>query len=167
MYAMQKKQNKLITLNYGYTHYRRSHYCRSHTVSGRTCSSSRALASAGISALVCILYANYYAFANLGMAGGFITLGISAIACIGSLIWFMRSKMLDKLALKKDIDSKVDRSAEDSVKVGDTGISTTRLAQIGYAEINGKIVEVKSIDGFLNEKDSDYCKPYHRRYNHG
>ena len=31
-------------------------------------------------------------------------------------------------------------------------ISTTRLAQIGYAEINGNIVEVKSIDGFLNEK---------------
>ena len=59
---------------------------------------------AGISALACILYANYYAFANLGMAGGFITLGISAVACIGSLIWFMRSKMLDKLALKKDID---------------------------------------------------------------
>ena len=100
---------------------------------------------AGISALVCIIYANYYAFANLGMA-------ISGVACIGSLVWFMRSKMLDKLALKKDIDSKVDRSAEDSVKVGDTGISTTRLAQIGYAEINGNIVEVKSIDGFLNEK---------------
>ena len=98
------------------------------------------------------IYANYYAFANLGMAAGFITLGISGVACIGSLVWFMRSKMLDKLALKKDIDSKVDRSAEDSVKVGDTGISTTRLAQIGYAEINGNIVEVKSIDGFLNEK---------------
>ena len=64
----------------------------------------------------------------------------------------MRSKMLDKLALKKDIDSKVDRSAEQSVKVGDTGISTTRLAQIGYAEINNKIVEVKSMDGFLDEK---------------
>lgn len=107
---------------------------------------------AGISALGCIIYANYYAFANIGMAGGFITLGISAIACIGSLIWFMRSKMLDKLALKKDIDSKVDRSAEQSVKVGDTGISTTRLAQIGYAEINGNIVEVKLMDGFLDEK---------------
>lgn len=78
---------------------------------------------AGISALVCIIYANYYAFANLGMAAGFITLGISGVACIGSLVWFMRSKMLDKLALKKDIDSKVDRSAEDSVKVGDTGIA--------------------------------------------
>ena len=82
---------------------------------------------AGISALVCILYANYYAFDKLGMAGGFVTLGISAVACIGSLIWFMRSKMLDKLALKKDIDSKVDRSAEDSVKVGD----------IKYKDISG------------------------------
>jgi NfeD-like. len=107
---------------------------------------------AGISALACIIYANYYAFANLGTAAGFVTLGVSAVTCIGSLVWFMRSKMLDKLALKKNIDSKIDRSAENSVKVGDAGISTTRLAQIGYAEINGNIVEVKSIDGFLNEK---------------
>lgn len=107
---------------------------------------------AGASALACILYANYYAFVHIGMAGGFITLCISAIACIGALVWFMRSKMLDNLALKKDIDSKVDRSAEQSIKVGDTGVSTTRLAQIGYAEINNKIVEVKSMDGFLDEK---------------
>lgn len=109
---------------------------------------------AGISALICIIYANYLAFNNLGVAAGFITLGVSAIACIGSLIWFMRSKMLDKLALKKNIDSTVDRSAEQSIKVGDRGVSTTRLAQIGYAEINGSIVEVKSMDGFLNEKTS-------------
>ena len=107
---------------------------------------------AGISALVCIVYANFYAFANLGMAAGFITLGISTVACIGSLVWFMRSKMLEKLALKKDIDSTIDRSAEKKIKVGDTGISTTRLAQIGYANINGNIVEVKSMDGLLNEK---------------
>lgn len=71
---------------------------------------------------------------------------------IGSLVWFMRSKTLDKIALKKNITSKVDRSAEEKVKVGDIGVTTTRLALIGYAEINGDIVEVKSSDGFLNEK---------------
>ena len=81
-----------------------------------------------------------------------ITLIISALACIGSLVWFMRSKTLDKIALKKNITSKVDRSAEEKVKVGDIGVTTTRLALIGYAEINGDIVEVKSSDGFLNEK---------------
>lgn len=67
-------------------------------------------------------------------------------------VWFMRSKTLDKIALKKNITSKVDRSAEEKVKVGDIGVTTTRLALIGYAEINGDIVEVKSSDGFLNEK---------------
>lgn len=107
---------------------------------------------AGISALVCIIYANIYAFVNLGPVAGFITLTISAATCIGSLIWFMRSKTLDKLALKKDISSKVDRQAEESIKIGDTGVATTRLALIGYADIEGKIVEVKSISGFITEK---------------
>lgn len=107
---------------------------------------------AGISALVCIIYANIYAFINLGAGAGFITLAVSVVTCIGSLVWFMRSKTLDKLALKEDITSKVDRKAEESIKVGDTGVTTTRLALIGYAEIEGKIVEVKSMDGFMHEK---------------
>lgn len=107
---------------------------------------------AGISALACIVYANYHAFEYLGMTGGLITLAISAVACIGSLVWFMRSKMLDRIALQKDIDSTIDRSAEKNVKVGDKGMCITRLAQIGYADIDGNIVEVKSADGFLNEK---------------
>lgn len=107
---------------------------------------------AGILAGGCIIFANYYAFAFMGTTAGIITLAVSAVACIGSLVWFMRSKTLDKIALKKDITSKVDRSAEERVKIGDTGVTTTRLALIGYAEINGDIVEVKSTDGFLNEK---------------
>ncbi|VFB15234.1 Membrane-bound serine protease (ClpP class) [Bacteroides heparinolyticus] len=109
---------------------------------------------AGFLAGGCIVVANYYAFVQMGITAGFITLAISAVACIGSLIGFMRSKTLDRLSLKKDITSKVDRTAEERVKVGDVGVTTTRLALIGYAEINGDIVEVKSIDGFLDEKTS-------------
>lgn len=116
---------------------------------------------AGILAGGCIIYANYYAFAYMGPVAGFITLAVSVIACIGSLVWFMRSKTLDKIALKKNITSKVDRSAENKVKIGDTGITTTRLALIGYAEINGDIVEVKSTDGFMRENSGDR-KPYYR-----
>ena len=94
---------------------------------------------AGFLAGGCIIFANYYAFAYMGTTAGVITLIISALACIGSLVWFMRSKTLDKIALKKNITSKVDRSAEEKVKVGDIGVTTTRLALIGYAEINGDI----------------------------
>lgn len=107
---------------------------------------------AGILAGGCYLYANYYAFTRLGMTGGFVTLGISAVACVGSLVWFMRSKTLDRISLKTDIPGSVDRSAEQSVRVGDTGIALTRLALIGRADIAGHLVEVTSADGFLDEK---------------
>lgn len=99
-----EKQNQIIQ-SYGHTDYHRSHHCCSNTILVELFVIP-GISLAGISALACILYANYYAFANLGMAGGFITLGISAVACIGSLIWFMRSKMLDKLALKKILTRK-------------------------------------------------------------
>jgi len=66
--------------------------------------------------------------------------------------WFMRSKSLERLALNKNIDSTVGTAARLEVKVGDTGKAITRLALIGNAEINGNIVEVKSADGFINEK---------------
>ena len=107
---------------------------------------------AGIASGISLLYAIYYAFHSVGTQAGFITLAVEAVGIIGITIWFMRSKTLDKIALKKNITSKVDRSAEEKVKVGDIGVTTTRLALIGYAEINGDIVEVKSSDGFLNEK---------------
>lgn len=109
---------------------------------------------AGLAAAGCFIYANYYAFAHLGNVGGCITLTVSALACIGSLIVFMRSKTLEKIALKRNITSRVDRSAEERVKVGDQGTTTTRLALIGYAEINGDIVEVKSTAEFIDEKTS-------------
>ncbi len=107
---------------------------------------------AGIASAICLLYANYYAFANMGNAAGFVTLAISALGYFIVLIWFMRSKTLDKLALKKDINSKIDNKAIKNIRIGDTGISITRLALIGNAEINGNIIEVKSMDGLLNEK---------------
>lgn len=107
---------------------------------------------AGFSAFGCLIYANYYAFVYMGTTAGVITLIASAIACIGSLVLFMRSKTLDKLSLKKEISSSVDRQVEKSIKVGDKGISLTRLALMGNADIEGKIVEVKSVDGFLDEK---------------
>lgn len=106
---------------------------------------------AGILAGVCALIANYYAFAHVGTGAGFLTLAVTAVASIGSLVWFMRSKTLDRLSLRQNITSKIDRSAEARVRPGDTGVTTTRLALIGYAEIGGNIVEVKSTGELLDE----------------
>lgn len=107
---------------------------------------------AGILGSGCLIYANYFAFSNMGYNAGFLTLGISVITCIGSLIWFMRSKTLDRISLKTNINSTIDRTAERKIQIGDTGTAITRLALIGNAEINGDIVEVRSADGLLDEK---------------
>lgn len=109
------------------------------------------LSLAGIASAGCLIYVNYYAFAQLGATGGLITLIISLCSYIIMFIWFLHTKAIDKLALKKNIDSTVGTPAEQEVKIGDTGVAITRLALIGNAEINGKIIEVKSADGFLNE----------------
>ena len=64
----------------------------------------------------------------------------------------MRSKTLDKLSLKENITSTVKRSDDEYIQVGDTGISTTRLALIGYADFAGHIIEVKSTAEFIDAK---------------
>lgn len=107
---------------------------------------------AGIAAVASLIYANYHAFVYMGTLAGFVTLTASALACIGSLILFMRSKTLDKVSLKESIDSKIDKRIEESIQVGDKGISTTRLALIGYVDFNGRIVEVRSAYEFIDEK---------------
>lgn len=58
---------------------------------------------AGIASAICLLYANYYAFDTLGPIAGFITLIASVLSCIAIIIWFMHSKTMDKLSLKKTL----------------------------------------------------------------
>ncbi|MBP8777165.1 MAG: NfeD family protein [Bacteroidaceae bacterium] len=106
---------------------------------------------AGVGAIACLCYSVFYAYATRGVLEGSITLGIVIILVIGAFVWLMRSHTLKRIALKKEIDSSVDNQAERSVSVGDTGITNTRLALIGRAQIGGQEVEVKSVDGFLDE----------------
>ena len=54
--------------------------------------------------------------------------------------------------IEKNITSKVDRSAEEKVKGRRYRRNHYPPGSYRYAEINGDIVEVKSSDGFLNEK---------------
>ena len=51
---------------------------------------------AGISAAICLLYANYYAFANIGSTAGFITLAVSSIGCIVVLIYSLVTVSIER-----------------------------------------------------------------------
>ena len=113
---------------------------------------------AGVASAICLLYANYYAFNELGLTAGFITLAASAIGCIGVAAWFMHSKTVDKFSLKKSLDYKIDPLKGLDINVGDEGVAVTRLALVGNADINGHIIEVRSADGLIDEKTPVYVE---------
>jgi membrane-bound ClpP family serine protease len=107
---------------------------------------------AGIASAICLLYAVYYAFTSISVLAGVLTLVVSVLGVVGVTGWFMRSKTVDKLSLKKSLDYDLSPLKDIDIQVGDTGRTVTRLALIGNADIHGHILEVRSSDGFIDEK---------------
>ena len=70
----------------------------------------------------------------------------------------MHSKTMDKLSLKKSLDYKINPLKGLNIKVGNKGITVTRLALIGNAEISVHIIEVRSADGLIDEKTPIYVE---------
>ena len=96
--------------------------------------------------------ANVYAYIHLGGEACLLTFLITLITGGGVLLWVFRSKALERRALTKDIDSTVGDDRHYDVHPGDHGIAVTRLALIGNAEINGQVMEVRSVGGFIDER---------------
>jgi hypothetical protein len=95
---------------------------------------------------------------TLGPIAGFITLIASVLSCIAIIVWFMHSKTMDKLSLKKTLDYKIDPLKGTHIRIGDKGIAITRLALIGNANFNGHIIEVRSADGLIDENTPIYVE---------
>ena len=108
---------------------------------------------AGVLGILSMLASVFYAFFVVGNGAGWITIIVSGLICVSLFLWALYGKSLDRLALKKNIDSNVKGDELDKIKVGDRGITKTRLALIGDASINGEVVEVKSEMGFINENE--------------
>lgn len=113
---------------------------------------------AGIASAACLLYANYYAFNELGTTPGFLTLAASVAGCIGIMVWFMRSRTMEKLSLKKSLDYRYNPLKDLHINAGDRGVTVTRLALAGNAEINGHVIEVRSADGLIDERTPIYVE---------
>lgn len=105
---------------------------------------------AGISALLFFGGAVYYAFA-ISSAAGIITTIISVIVCIGGVLAFMRSRVMNKITLEASINSVVPTSVPHNIKVGDKGITISRLNPMGRVMINGYETEGRAREAFLDE----------------
>jgi membrane-bound ClpP family serine protease len=105
---------------------------------------------AGIAGSAFLIGSIVYAYLKISAIAGHITL-LGSIVLLGIAIWiFLRSKALDKMSLKTEIDGKVDPLKGTEINVGDIGKTLSRLAPMGKVIVNGSIVEAKTNDEFLD-----------------
>lgn len=107
----------------------------------------------GFAGLVAMAGSIFYAFAQIGNAAGWITILVMGMVCISLFLWALYGNSLDKVALNKNIDSTVRDNDVSALRVGQRGVAKTRLALIGEALFDGRIFEVKSESGFIDEDD--------------
>jgi len=109
---------------------------------------------AGIGGAVCLVTAMVFSFASFGTQTGLLILGITVIVMIVLTVLMLKAGTWKKFTLKTTLDGKVDTvgAEEGRVKVGDRGVTVTRLVPGGKVLVNGEYFEGKSIDILIDPK---------------
>ena len=105
----------------------------------------------GIGGILFSIGGVYYAFKYLGATAGIITLLLVAAAIGIAFIYLVKSKALDRIALKTDISSTVAAKELPNISEGDVGITISRLNPIGKVRVNNITMEAKTLSGFIDE----------------
>jgi membrane-bound ClpP family serine protease len=91
----------------------------------------------------------WYAFAKLGTTAGWIVVAVSVVVLLLAVVYFIKGKPLDKMALDKELESDNPYDMT-KVAVGDKGVTLSRLAPMGKVLVNGEEYEAKFREGFLD-----------------
>jgi membrane-bound ClpP family serine protease len=105
---------------------------------------------AGIAGALFAIGGVAYAY-TVGVMVGNITLGSSVIVFGGIFFWLLRSNSFHRVSLKTNIESTVESPRNMDIKVGDEGLTLSRLAPIGKARFGHVTIEAKSTNEFIDE----------------
>ncbi|MFY0689669.1 MAG: hypothetical protein JXQ90_21030 [Cyclobacteriaceae bacterium] len=106
----------------------------------------------GIAGFIITGYGLFVCFDTYGYQTGFIVTSITAIVCVGFLVYSFKTRSWEKFSLKQTIDSRNNEEFQMELKVGDQGESVSSLKPVGKAIFNDQEVEVSSLGGYLREK---------------
>jgi membrane-bound ClpP family serine protease len=106
----------------------------------------------GIIGFLSLIGGIWVAYTDLGIQTGNIVLGVTLLVN-GLAVWLaFRYKTWKRVALSEKIDSRVNVLDKTEIKVGDRGITLSRCAPMGKAEINGVFVEVNARTEFIDQE---------------
>ena len=96
--------------------------------------------------------ATYFAFVRIGMVGGFITLGIIIVLSLIATIISLRAKTWQRFALKNKVEGQSMQTPAEEVRIGDCGVTISRLSPMGKVLIGGKEYEAKSAEAYIDQR---------------
>ena len=109
----------------------------------------------GVAGFVFLIGGIVYAYMYMGSWAGNLTLVVTLFLLMGSVLYFIKSKSLKRIALTTINDATVDMSDLKKINVGDIGFTQSRLNPMGKVTVNGTTVEAKSMDGEMIDEDTD------------
>lgn len=107
---------------------------------------------AGIAGAILVMVGVYFGYTEYGTPTGHYILGITALVSVFSIIFMLRSKTWEKVALASTIVGRSSSSLDTELKIGEKGETVTRLNPYGKVLINNKFYEAKSSGAFLDPK---------------
>ena len=110
---------------------------------------------AGISGAILLIAAIFMGYKYHGMTTGNLILGGTFVLFIATTVVILKGRTWKRISLHTTIDSDVttDDKGQEGVKAGDTGRSVSRLNPMGKAMIGGRVYEVKSLTGYVDEQE--------------
>lgn len=109
------------------------------------------IGAAGIAGLLSAAAGVAYAYWKISASAGHIALGAALLLCAVAIYVFLKTRTLDKMALKKNIDDKVDLLSDLDIQKGTQCMTVSRLAPIGKVRIHDRDVEAKSLEDFIDQ----------------
>ncbi|MCF8335586.1 MAG: hypothetical protein K9H65_03190 [Bacteroidales bacterium] len=107
---------------------------------------------AGIAGFILLVGGVYMGYDSLGTPQGHYILAGAVFLSVGIIAYSLRAGTWKRLMLNSTISGKVSSYEEEKVKVGDEGVSVTRLNPMGKVLINGEYLEAKSIGPYIEQK---------------
>ncbi len=103
----------------------------------------------GIIGLIALALGVYQTFVIYGTGWGIFALLLTVLVSISLLIISLRSKTWKKAMLSTSINSKIDQ-VQEKYKIGDEGISVSRLTPMGKARFGDEFIEVSTFGDFVD-----------------
>ncbi len=107
---------------------------------------------AGIGGALLLGASIYMAFDAYGLAAGFLTLAFVIFLVPVLFMRFFKGRAGKKMILESEITGKVNENETDVISPGDEGITLGRLAPMGMVRVKDRVVEGKSVSGFIDQK---------------